>query len=162
MSAKSLALILHELNGLTDEEKRTLAGRLSILSSDRGVDGEVYSVVVRIVGAGFPPLAVLRKSKQFIRFKNGAETLVSFVKENFGQMRKASRLRIMLLLAQCVVDDLKSQGLRLSPLVIGARLSCIWSVVEEYYPGYMEAGCLAEALGEGRDKRWKDKSNTTR
>jgi hypothetical protein len=151
---KALALIV----GLTKAERALLARRLEALSlgeGDTGVDAEVYNALRPVLGnRGFPPLRQLRAHRQYGRFRNGAEALGSFVKEAFGdRLSRTERRRILALLLHATLADMTRTGFRVGPWMIGDAMGRVWSVVEQSWPGYLEAGLLKDAL-VGGGKTW--------
>ena len=154
MTAHALKDVLARLPLLSRPEREEVRGRLDMLTARHvTVVGEVYQWLMHALGGkGFPPLPTIMKSSQSKRFRHGAETLDAFISEVFGTVATRTRQRLMLLLIQCVLADLKEKAERVSPASIAYSLANLWSIVEARFPGYMECGLLAEAL---TDKEWE-------
>ena len=148
---KTLDQVLALLTSLSLAERATVIGRAQALGfakihGKRSPAEEVYVLLASVVGKGFPPLIRLQKSRTWKSFVTGAETMLWFVEEVFGMLHYRDRKRVMLALVICVVESLKARQVPLELWRLSAEMSRIWDVVEESYPGYLEAGLLANAL----------------
>lgn len=118
--------------------------------------GEVYRWISYALGrGGFPPLSVIQRSAKWTQFKRAAEGLLHFIDDVFGRLDRRSKQRIILLLVQCTIDDVKASGKRPTPFNMSLALSNIREIVEKQFPGYLQCGVLAEALIDKRRSQWE-------
>ena len=165
MTTFALKIVLGRLHQLSKAAREVVRGRLLLLSEVTKTPVEdIYSAIRGILGSRyfFPSLDRLKKSKVvWPHFRNGAETLDSFITEVFGyDLMKVSRMRLRLILLQCIIDDLpkrrsKRDGFskaecktpkRISPFNIASGMVRVAVIVELNFPGYIESGLLASAL----------------
>jgi len=149
---KSLDQVLALLPSLSPAERAAVIGRAQALGfaevrGKRSPVEEVYALLASVVGKGFPPLVRLQKSRTWKSFVTGAEAVTQFVDELFGaSLHYRDRKRVMMLLIVCVGENIKAHHDPLEVWRLSAKMSHIWDVVEAAYPGYLEAGLLADAL----------------
>ncbi len=155
MGDGTLRTVLDALPKLTRKQLAEVSGRLSLLGSDdSNVAAEVHRVMVDVLGGGVMPFHSLAKSPRYGRFFRGALALDQFIADVFGRrIGKLQRVRVLMLLVRCVVNDLKEKNLPVGPTTIGDGLCRLPEIVEDRFPGYLAAGILRKALLE-EDGLW--------
>jgi hypothetical protein len=142
--------ILKALPRLTPADRSVLAGRLALLvSPGRPVhDGvsETCSMLGSLIGKSWSPVAVLRKSRNFQKLSSGIVELNKFLNEVFPGVGHSDRRKVTIKVIQCVLDGLHRRRMPAAPWAVGWGLSRVGQMVEESYPGYLEAGLMGPAL----------------
>jgi len=151
MSKQVLDKVLQMLPDLTPAERSAVQSRIGLLGCQRGVksiDGvkQVHTAVSGILRGRFPPLKQLQQTRNWSKFEKGALQLMQFVDVTCGVKRGRQSQQVLTRLVDCVLLDLRTRGSSLGPVMVGDRMCQIDDVVDRCYPGYTEAGLLADAL----------------
>jgi hypothetical protein len=145
---EALETVLREIPRLNKQERQTLRGRLEALSTpERSAADEVYEVTATLLGRkGLPPLQVVLQSRFAKQFRDAAGALERFIGEVFGPLRQPARRRVMRILLECALEDVRSQGIRVSVNSVACSIRDVWAVADRHFPGYLESGLFATAI----------------
>lgn len=151
MSEKTLRSMLLSLQLLTPADRAKIVARIRLLDArpDAGDEvSKIYDMVrMELGGKGLPPLVALRRTRKYARFRAGAEVLLAFASEVFGEMQREVRDHVLHLLVGCVVDHVKNTShWGVGPVTIGDAMRSVLGIVESRFPGYLESGLLPYAL----------------
>lgn len=154
--------VLDGLASLPPEGLREAQARLAVLLATNGVDalpeGEdadramVYTELAEYVrkktGAKPAPLNVLLKTKFGPAFRSGADELLRYAAEHLkpqGRNGKAQAVRLLVgLVVRQVMLEKRIPRLAVGPLA--CHLSRVGELVDDAFPGYVEAGVLDRVL----------------
>lgn len=138
------AKIIAQLPSLSRAELSAVKGAADSLLGPQATSIEqpatpLLTEITRALGLklGFSAFGQTRAYKQF---KPAEQAIELFLQQNFGRLDRRTGQAIMGLMVDCLIADLKAQGLPLSMGVVCNNLMRAPQALRDAFPGYLESG----------------------
>jgi hypothetical protein len=144
-----LQTVLSLLHKLSKSDRSEVIARCSSLGAKAALtntQARLYGIIRSGVSGAIPPYSVTCKMQSYKRFFVGLEIFDGFVRRAFPGIGYNERNKIYAELVHCILDHLKIIKKPVTKWHIEHCLVNIEDIVEESYPGYLDAGVLKSML----------------
>jgi hypothetical protein len=144
-----LQTVLSLLHKLSTSDRSEVIARCNSLGAKvalTNTQARLYGVIRSAVSGALPPYSAACKMQAYKRFSQGMEIFDDFVRRIFPGIGYNVRNKIYAELVHCILDHLKQIK---QPVKMWSLANClvnIEDIVDESYPGYLDAGVLKSIL----------------